>query len=81
MNRNLDSLGRLVIPKEMRDALGLKNGEEANIKIVNDEIIITNPKKVDNFRDWLNNKIEKEKSAVYTCTLLKEVLEAYINLK
>lgn len=43
MKRRLDDLGRLVIPKEYRDEIGLENGSEANIEMRDNEIIITNP--------------------------------------
>lgn len=43
MKRKLDDLGRLVIPKEYRDEIGLSNGAEANIEMNDKEIIITNP--------------------------------------
>ena len=83
MNRNLDNLGRIVIPKEMRDALKLKNGDEVNIKIDNETIIITNPSKTDDFGNWLRNRIEIEEqnNAVYTSSVLKEVMNKYIDLK
>ena len=41
MNRNLDELGRLVIPVEMRNALGMQPKEELNIELEGDKIILT----------------------------------------
>lgn len=55
MNRSIDNLGRLVIPKEMRDKLNLKNGDEVTIKLENDKIVIMNPTKEDKFEDWLED--------------------------
>ena len=47
MNRNLDNLGRLVIPVEMRNKLGIENGNEVKLELVGNKIIITNPKEID----------------------------------
>ena len=47
MKRNLDNLGRLVIPKEMRNQLGIKENESANIECDGSKIIITKPDAVD----------------------------------
>lgn len=55
MNRSIDNLGRLVIPKEMRDKLNLKNGDEVIIKLENDKIVIMNPVKEDKFENWLKD--------------------------
>ena len=55
MNRTIDSLGRLVIPKEMRDKLNLKNGDEVAIELLDNKIIITNPNKEDKFGNWLKD--------------------------
>lgn len=43
MNRKFDNTGRLVIPKEMRDKLGLTNDSEVKIELVGNKIIISNP--------------------------------------
>ena len=50
MNRKFDDLGRIVIPKEMRNKLGFGNRDEANIELVDDKIVITNMNKNNN--DW-----------------------------
>ena len=47
MKRNLDNLGRLVIPKEMRNQLDIKENESANIECDGSKIIITKPDTVD----------------------------------
>ncbi len=38
--RNLDSLGRLVIPKELRSSLGIREGGEVEIFAEDDQIIV-----------------------------------------
>lgn len=47
MVRSTDELGRIVIPVEMRKELGIENGSTVNIELKEDEIIITNPKRID----------------------------------
>ena len=47
MVRGTDELGRIVIPIEMRKELGIENGSTVNIELKEDEIIITNPKRID----------------------------------
>lgn len=41
MNRKIDQLGRLSIPAEMREELGIKNGDKVTIELKDDKIIIT----------------------------------------
>lgn len=40
MGTTLDKFGRVVIPKEIRNGLGLKPGEALQIKRVEDEVIL-----------------------------------------
>ncbi len=41
--RNVGPKGQVVIPKQMRDALGLKPGVEITLEIRNQEIVIKKP--------------------------------------
>ena len=47
MIRNIDNLGRLVIPSEYRKELGIENGSSLNMELEKDKIVITNPDRVD----------------------------------
>lgn len=47
MNRRIDELGRLCIPKEMRNKLGIKDNDPVNIECIENKIIITNPDTID----------------------------------
>lgn len=47
MIRNIDNLGRLVIPSEYRKELGIENGSSLNMELEENKIVITNPNRVD----------------------------------
>lgn len=57
MNRKIDDLGRLVIPKEMRNKLGIKDNDPVNIECIENKIIITNPIEID-YKEVINKAIE-----------------------
>lgn len=58
MNRKFDNLGRINLPKEMRDKLGLgEPGSEAMIELENDKIIVTNPNHEDKFEKWIKDYV------------------------
>ncbi len=59
MNRKIDELGRLVIPKEMRKKLGLNERDEVKIELENDKIILTNPNKF-NLEKYIEELLEDE---------------------
>lgn len=42
--RKIDSLGRIVIPVELRQKLQVKPNDEVGIELVDETIILTNPK-------------------------------------
>lgn len=41
MDRHIDDLGRIVIPKEMRDSLNIRPGDIITMKIDDDKLILT----------------------------------------
>lgn len=47
MKRHFDELGRIVIPKEMREALDLGPFDYAEIELINNKIVISNPENND----------------------------------
>lgn len=77
MNRKIDDLGRLVIPKEMRKQLGIKNNDPVNIECTGDKIIITNPNKKDDFKEFILNEIKSGQKSLG----LEFILKAYEELK
>ena len=54
MNRKIDELGRIVIPKEIRDKLGIEVQENLNIELVDNKIIISKANEID-----YKTKVEK----------------------
>jgi len=46
-NRKVDLLGRIVLPKEVRIALGIKAEDEVEIILQNDSVILKKPENAD----------------------------------
>lgn len=53
--RKVDDLGRIVIPKELRKNLNIKNSDDLEISINDDKIILEKYYRLKNLRDVLNN--------------------------
>lgn len=72
MNRKIDIMGRIVLPKEMRDKLGFKDGDKATITLEGDRIVIRNDKKMNKLED------RKEKTINYIQALIdkKEMISS-----
>lgn len=49
--RRIDELGRIVIPKEIRRNLGIRDGENIEIYIENEEILLKKYNRMSNFSD------------------------------
>lgn len=56
ITRRIDELGRIVIPKEIRINLGIREGEPLEIYVENNSIIIKKFSQVENIKD-ISNKI------------------------
>lgn len=68
MIKNFDNMGRIVIPKEMRNAIKISKNGSVRIEQVKDMIILTNyenneieNKLVENKIDFLKKMINQEK--------------------
>ena len=66
ISRRLDQLGRIVLPKEVRKKLKLKEGSLLEIDVVEDEIVL---KKSDPVKD-LKDNIEEVCSVVQDCSIV-----------
>ena len=54
MNKRIDSLGRIVIPKDYRKKLNINDGELLNIEYENDSIVISKKEIEDKTKKFLN---------------------------
>ena len=66
MNRNIDTLGRIVIPKEMRKQLDIKENDPLNIELQDNKIIITKPDTVD-YKAIVDKATEYMKTIFMNC--------------
>ena len=70
--RNVDELGRIVIPKEMRKKMGIANGDPVEIYVEADKIILTKYNECCSFCGSRDNLSDfKGKSICESC--LKEI--------
>ena len=76
MNRKIDDLGRMVIPKEMRDELNIKTGDKLKIELVGKKIMVS--KANDKFDDYLTELYEMEPKE--NKMLIQEIYKAYKEL-
>lgn len=74
MNRNIDELGRLCIPKEMRKQLDIKNNDLLNIELQDNKIIITKPNAVD-YKAIIKEAIEDLKFNQYKAEIEEDNFE------
>ncbi|HKM59421.1 MAG TPA: AbrB/MazE/SpoVT family DNA-binding domain-containing protein [Candidatus Bathyarchaeia archaeon] len=68
VRKNIGQKGQVVIPKQLRDAMGLKPGVEVILEIRGDEIVISKP------------KVEGSYTEYYTTTQAPK-LKKVVNLK
>lgn len=57
MNRHIDNNGRLVIPIEFRQQLGLENGDLVSIQLKGNKIIVSNPKNDIDIEDYIKGEL------------------------
>lgn len=70
--RNVDELGRIVIPKEMRRKMGIANGDPVEIYVESDKIILTKYAECCSFCGAVDNLSEfRGKAVCENC--LKEI--------
>lgn len=72
MKRHFDEVGRIVIPKEMREKLDFGIHDYAEIKLNDNEIILSNPKYKDQ-QEQLNFLMERENKLQNLEYVLKNV--------
>ena len=74
MKRKIDNLGRLVIPIEMRDELKIKNGDEVNIELQGNSIIIKNAKNIE-IASYIKEIQLRENITPETYRVLEDILK------
>ncbi len=66
--RNIDELGRVVVPKEYRTQLGIANSDPVEIIMEGDRIILTKYRSVCHFCGETDSLIDfKEKKICHSC--------------
>ena len=70
MNRKIDTLGRIVLPKEMRTQLDIKENDPLNIELQDNKIIITKPDTVD-YKAIVEKAIEYNEKNIHSDSLNK----------
>lgn len=70
ITRRIDDLGRIVIPKEIRDNLNINEGENLEISVNNDAILLSKYSKIKNVEEYL----------IKACTIISNIFEVYIIL-
>ena len=70
MNRKIDDLGRIVLPKEMRRQLDIKENDPLNIELQDNKIIITKPDTVD-YKAIVEKAIEYNEKNIHSDSLNK----------
>lgn len=68
MNRKIDSMGRVVIPKEMREQLYINCGDTVNIDVVDNKLVITKTNQVDYKQtlDEVRDLLDNNRNVCYT---------------
>ena len=74
MKRKVDSLGRLVIPVEMREELKIKNGDEVSIELKGNSIVIKNAKNVE-IASYIKEIQLREDITTETYRVLEDILK------
>jgi AbrB family looped-hinge helix DNA binding protein len=72
-SKNLGLKGQVVIPKRMRDTIGIKPGSEVTLEIREDEIVISKPKIEGNYTEYYSStRASKLKKAVNIKEIISE---------
>ena len=75
-NKNVGSKGQVVIPKRMREALGLKPGVEVTLELRNQEIVIKKPQVRGSYTEYfITTSSPKLKKRINIKKLLNQEVE------
>lgn len=76
IERHIDDLGRIVIPKEMRDKLNFEKNQIVNIKLFGDHIEISKPECRCMFCNTMDNVVEYNNHTMCEACL-KDIAEKF----
>ena len=79
MKKNIDELGRILIPKIIRKQLDVSIGEELNLEVKDEKIIIS--KIHDEFEEYLKSLYEEMADDSVYQKLVKNIYLKYAELK
>ena len=80
--RNVGQKGQVVIPKQMRDALGLKPGVEITLELRDKEIVIKKPEVKGSYTEYfITTSSPKLKKEVNLKELFEEEVEERLGLR
>jgi AbrB family looped-hinge helix DNA binding protein len=80
--RNIGPKGQVVIPKRMRDALGLKPGVEITLELRDKEIVIKKPEVKGSYTEYfITTSSPKLKKEVNLKELFEEEVEERLGLR
>ncbi len=77
--KNIGPKGQVVIPKQLRDAIGLKPGVEVVLELRGDEIVISKPKIEGSYTEYyISTQIPKLKKTINIKeTIMEEVAKRH----
>ena len=79
--KNVGTKGQVVIPKQMRDALGLKPGAEVILEIRDSEIVIRKPQVSGSYTEYfITTTSPKLKKKINVKELIAEEVEEHYDL-
>ena len=73
MNRKIDKMGRISIPKEMRDKIKLGIGSEAHVVLEGNKIVISNPGEFD-LKKYIEEQMKMFKDDNSACNAYYDIL-------
>lgn len=72
LSRKIDVLGRIVIPKEIRNTLNIKENDELEIVIQDKKIILEKTSKLENIKEFVINLVKDVKKIMNTDLIITD---------